>query len=99
MSKERRSELQDCQELLNNINVITIRTAEAASQHLTRVMVQPDDLDKDIGEVYAQGVAELRQAFRTLSAIEDKLEPFAKPTGFLSFLFSFLGVFFRRAKI
>mgnify|MGYP003132675122 FL=1 len=99
MTRERRSELQDCQELLNNINVVTIRAAEAASTHLTRVMVEPDDLDKEVGEVYAQGVAELRQAFRTLSAIEDKLEPVAKSTGFFSFLFSILGGFFRRARV
>jgi len=77
MNNDRRTELKDCQQLMKNVNTITILTAESASTHLTRVMVEPDDLDKEIGEIYAQGVAELRKAFRTLSMVEEKLEPVA----------------------
>ena len=91
MSKLRKTELSDLQQLLDHLNSIAIRTAEASSRHSARVLIEDSQLDEDIGNIYAKGVAEIRQAFRTLSEIEDKLEPIVKSSR------AFRGIF-QRAK-
>ena len=78
MSKLRKGELTHCQHIMKTLNAVVVASAEQAGEHSSRVLVEDSELDKEIGEIYAQTVGELRQAFRTLSMVEEKLQPIAK---------------------
>jgi len=88
MSKLRKGELNHCRHIMKTLNAVVVASAEQAGEHSSRVLVEDSDLDKEIGEIYAQAVGELRQAFRTISAVEERLQPAAAGRKFLGGIFS-----------
>tara|TARA_R110000751_G_scaffold81532_1_gene164548 strand:- start:54 stop:326 length:273 start_codon:yes stop_codon:yes gene_type:complete len=88
MSKLRKNELRDCQQLMKGANSLAVLAADCINPHQTRVLIEDSELDKEISDMYSQAVAELRQAFRTLSLVEEKIQPAAVGRQILGGIFS-----------
>ena len=90
----RKDELKECRSLMANLNTITILAAEAFGSSSAHNAVEPCELDEIVGKVYAQAVDELRQAVRTLSVVEEHLEPAVKRRQLFG---GFFGIFRRNS--
>ncbi len=68
---------------MRDIEISVHDCAAMAGAHGEKVLVEDSELDGTMAKIYAEACRELRQAFRTLSQIEDSIESTKQPRGFL----------------
>ena len=74
VNKLRKAELKVVRRIMKEVEMNVHDCAAMAGQHGEKVLVEDSELDGNMAKIYAEACMKLREAFRTLSQIEDAIE-------------------------
>mgnify|MGYP003148951402 CR=1 FL=1 len=83
MDKLRKCELKTVRRIMRDIEMSVHDCAAMAGQHGEKVLIEDSEMDGNMAKIYADACMKLRDAFRTLSQVEDSIESTKPARGIL----------------